>query len=151
MWRLFYVVEADSTYSIRFTLSQIETNLAVVAASAPPLWPLARRWFPSMDAKLGINDPHYPDIEVNMFSTGGTETEKLAKPMKVKVTWRKGMSSPTGTDPEGYGGSGGVLESPRGSVRRLNPDCLGSEQEARSDCYHHALTGRGPEDQARKL
>jgi hypothetical protein len=150
MWRLFYVVDKDPTYSIRFILSQIETNLAIVAASAPPLWPLARSWFPSMDAKLGINDPHFPDIEVK-FSPGDSETETLTRPMRVKVTWTNSMTPPlTDTNAEGESRDG-ALESPQGSGRRVNPGYFASEREARSDSYHSALTEKGDAVRVREL
>ncbi|KXJ87472.1 hypothetical protein Micbo1qcDRAFT_197807 [Microdochium bolleyi] len=41
---------ADPTYSIAFTSSAIETNLAIITASAPMLRPLLVQWFPRMFA-----------------------------------------------------------------------------------------------------
>ncbi|KAK1983122.1 CFEM domain-containing protein [Colletotrichum cereale] len=42
----------DPTYDIRFTYSAVETNLAIIAASAPALRGLFLRWFPSFFASL---------------------------------------------------------------------------------------------------
>ena len=43
----------DPTFSLGFTLSTIESNLAIAAASIPTLWPLLRRWFPAAFARVG--------------------------------------------------------------------------------------------------
>ncbi|KAK1990362.1 CFEM domain-containing protein [Colletotrichum falcatum] len=42
----------DPTYDIRFTYSAVETNLAIITASAPALRGLFRRWFPNFFASL---------------------------------------------------------------------------------------------------
>jgi hypothetical protein len=42
------VQSADPTYNIGFVTSAIETNLALITASAPALMPLLRSWFPSL-------------------------------------------------------------------------------------------------------
>ncbi|KAH7024452.1 uncharacterized protein B0I36DRAFT_387023 [Microdochium trichocladiopsis] len=46
----FTAPSADPTYSIAFTSSAIETNLAIITASAPMLRPLLVQWFPRMFA-----------------------------------------------------------------------------------------------------
>ncbi|KAB5562783.1 hypothetical protein GE09DRAFT_1219382 [Coniochaeta sp. 2T2.1] len=86
MWRIFYQVMEDPTYSLGFVLSAVETDLAIVAASLPALWPLGRRWFPSMDDKLGINRVHQADIEVQDVTVHGNLTIGSQAP-RVKVTW----------------------------------------------------------------
>lgn len=63
-----------------------------MTASAPSLWPLARRWFPSLDDKLGINVPNIPDIEVQWVVASRRSSaapSKIVKPprVKTKVTW----------------------------------------------------------------
>ncbi|KAH6892295.1 hypothetical protein B0T10DRAFT_605056 [Thelonectria olida] len=40
----------DPTYDIRFTYSAVETNLAIITASAPALRPLFLKWFPSLSS-----------------------------------------------------------------------------------------------------
>ncbi|KAF9881241.1 CFEM domain-containing protein [Colletotrichum karsti] len=57
--RLVWLVEVsyhinlnDPTYDIRFTYSAVETNLAIIAASAPALRGLFLRWFPKFFASL---------------------------------------------------------------------------------------------------
>ncbi len=42
------VVSNDPTYNIGFVTSAIETNLALITASAPALMPLLKSWFPSI-------------------------------------------------------------------------------------------------------
>lgn len=44
----------DPTYNIGFVTSAIETNLALITASAPALMPLLKSWFPSV---FGHNEP----------------------------------------------------------------------------------------------
>ncbi|KAB5560287.1 hypothetical protein GE09DRAFT_86452 [Coniochaeta sp. 2T2.1] len=86
MWGIFYQVMEDPTYSIGFVISVVETDLAIVASSLPALWPLGRRWFPSMDDKLGINRVHQADIEVQDVTAHGNLTIGSQAP-RVKVTW----------------------------------------------------------------
>lgn len=93
MYRIFYVISQDPTYSLGYILSAVESNLAIVAASIPALWPLARRWFPCMDDTLGINRPHQADIEVQSLGDGDGTTS-VASPPKVKVTWTRAKSTP---------------------------------------------------------
>jgi len=70
--RLYFVIKAwylppgnDSRYSLGYTTNSIEVNLAIITASIPALWPLARAWFPRAFSSLGIDRPYlYPDIEV---------------------------------------------------------------------------------------
>jgi hypothetical protein len=62
---LWYFTPNDTHYSLGYTLNTIEVNLAIVTATMPTLWPLARRWFPAAFESMGINRPYlYPDIEV---------------------------------------------------------------------------------------
>ena len=42
------VPDRDPTYNIGFVTSAVETNLALITASAPAMMPLLRSWFPSM-------------------------------------------------------------------------------------------------------
>ncbi|KAG7291799.1 hypothetical protein NEMBOFW57_001820 [Staphylotrichum longicolle] len=63
--RVWYVKPEDTHYSLGYTLNTIEVNLAIVTATIPTLWPLARLWFPAMFESMGLNRPYlYPDIEV---------------------------------------------------------------------------------------
>ncbi|KXX79266.1 hypothetical protein MMYC01_203987, partial [Madurella mycetomatis] len=76
--RLFFVIrtwyfpvdeDKDRHYSLGYTTTTIEVNLAIVTATIPALWPLARRWFPSLFDSMGIDRPYmYPDIEVGYLS-----------------------------------------------------------------------------------
>jgi len=59
--------------------SAIETNLSIITASAPALWPLARRWFPSIFRNLGLSRNyvgHISDIET---ADAGLAMGKLSK------------------------------------------------------------------------
>jgi hypothetical protein len=55
----FYINMADPTYDIRFTYSAVETNLAIVAASAPALRGLFLKWFPRFFASLRTASDKY--------------------------------------------------------------------------------------------
>ncbi|OHE96405.1 CFEM domain-containing protein [Colletotrichum orchidophilum] len=48
----YHINKQDPTYDIRFTYSAVETNLAIIAASAPALRGLFLRWFPKFFASL---------------------------------------------------------------------------------------------------
>lgn len=98
--RAFFDNPADPTYSLGYVLSAVESNLAIVAASIPALWPLARRWFPSMDDKLGMNDRYQPDIEVQSFGGAADLAAGVGSPLKVKVTWTRAVRAKS--TPEQY-------------------------------------------------
>jgi hypothetical protein len=59
----FYPPDSDYTYTIGFTTSAIETNLAIITASAAAMKPLFKRWFPrlfsTMSASGGYTDGPY--------------------------------------------------------------------------------------------
>ncbi|KAK6219767.1 CFEM domain-containing protein [Colletotrichum tabaci] len=56
----YHINEQDPTYDIRFTYSAVETNLAIIAASAPALRGLFLRWFPKFFASLkSSSNPRY--------------------------------------------------------------------------------------------
>lgn len=68
-WYLPVDEDKDKHYSLGYTTTTIEVNLAIVTATIPALWPLARRWFPSLFDSMGIDRPYmYPDIEVGYVS-----------------------------------------------------------------------------------
>jgi len=74
--RLYFIYRAnylpktpDSNYDVGYITTALETNLAVMAASGPALWPLARRWFPGFFSNLGLSRGYeggIPDIETTM-------------------------------------------------------------------------------------
>jgi len=80
IYRSNYLPETpDSNYDIGYVTTAFETNLAVMAASGPALWPLARRWFPGFFQSLGLSrgyQGHIPDIEETTMrhELGKTET-----------------------------------------------------------------------------
>lgn len=47
----------DLYYSVGWAISPIESNLAIIAASMPALWPLFRRWFPNFFSALSTSYP----------------------------------------------------------------------------------------------
>ncbi|KAB5572773.1 hypothetical protein GE09DRAFT_1217314 [Coniochaeta sp. 2T2.1] len=60
----FFVVpgpNADPTYTLGFCTSAIETNLAIITASAPALRPLFRKWFPRLFSTRTGGGSAYPD------------------------------------------------------------------------------------------
>lgn len=48
LYNLAPVANPDPTYNIGFVTSAIETNLALITASAPALMPLLKSWFPNV-------------------------------------------------------------------------------------------------------
>jgi hypothetical protein len=52
---------SDPTYDLRFIYSAVETNLAIIAASAPVLRGLFGLWFPKMFASFGGSKRSYTD------------------------------------------------------------------------------------------
>ena len=74
--------EDDSNFSIGFVTNALETNLAVIAASGPALWPLARRWFPRAFDNLGLTRGYQgdiPDIEMTAKEVSGGSSSRKSK------------------------------------------------------------------------
>ncbi|KAK1758624.1 hypothetical protein QBC47DRAFT_375283 [Echria macrotheca] len=82
--RMFFLSPSDRHYSLGYECSCIEMNLGITTASVPPLWPLARRWFPGVFESLGINRLH-PDIEVGYV----TQRSRASRILRGKVIWQK--------------------------------------------------------------
>jgi hypothetical protein len=61
----------DPTYDIRFTYSAVETNLAIITASAPALRPLFLKWFPRMSSAYKSSS--------NKYSNGRSTTTKRSR------------------------------------------------------------------------
>ncbi|KAH7165982.1 hypothetical protein EDB81DRAFT_918200 [Dactylonectria macrodidyma] len=59
----------DPTYDIRFTYSAVETNLAIITASAPALRPLFLKWFPRFFSALKSSGQKYSNEQYGR-STG---------------------------------------------------------------------------------
>lgn len=53
-WAILEDPGPDPLFQLEFVITAIETNLAIIAACGPSIWPLARRWFPSFFANLGL-------------------------------------------------------------------------------------------------
>lgn len=84
--RVWYLRPADGHYTIGYTTNTIEVNLAVVTATIPALWPLARVWFPDVFESMGINRPYlYPDIEVQVRASVGQQITLPA--LRAKTLW----------------------------------------------------------------
>ncbi len=99
--RLYYLKPDDQHYSIGYVTSTLEINLAIITASVPALWPLARRWFPGMFESLGINRPYlYPDIEV-AYAT--QQQSRASRVLRGKVSWKKQRYVPSGIFGAGNG------------------------------------------------
>ena len=104
--RLYYIVwlyylppGPDMHYAIGYITSSVEINLAIVTASAPALWPLARRWFPGVLERMGVNHERgvhlYPDIEVS-YATPTESQGDGGRRLRGKVTWHQKQRDPTG-------------------------------------------------------
>ncbi|CAK7197634.1 hypothetical protein SEUCBS139899_000282 [Sporothrix eucalyptigena] len=99
----FEAAGADPTYSLGFCTSAIETNLAIICASAPSLRGLIRSWFPHFfSSNRPTYDYRYPDS--NGYGGG-----------------RRGTNNPYGTGSvttniasrrkDGAGGAGGITST----------------------------------------
>jgi hypothetical protein len=100
--KLFFSRAEDPHYTIGYTITTIEINLAIITASVPTLWPLARRWFPSAFECLGINRPYmYPNIEVgyatrNSNSHNHNHHRAPSRTLRAKVSWQERRHVPSG-------------------------------------------------------
>lgn len=98
--RLFYLhqwffstLEDDPTFSIGYITSSIETNLAIIAASGPALWPLARRWFPGLFSKLRLSYGFQGDLSAVDDASSGVVHESGGSSIctpKLKIPGRRG-------------------------------------------------------------
>jgi len=117
--RLYYHSPGDRHFSIGYVTSSVEINLAIITASVPALWPLARRWFPGAFETLGINRPYmYPDIELAY----ATQRSRASRILRGKVIWSKSRHVPSGAfaagmEPRGLGNGGG--EGGRAAVKDI--------------------------------
>ncbi|KAK7430393.1 hypothetical protein QQZ08_003141 [Neonectria magnoliae] len=59
----------DPTYDIRFTYSAVETNLAIITASAPALRPLFLKWFPRFFSALQSSGAKYSKDQYGRSTT----------------------------------------------------------------------------------
>lgn len=68
--------ETDFTYDIRFTYAVIETNLAIITASALALRPMFLKWFPNFFSALRSsgNNSHSRGRYRRSTATGATRT-----------------------------------------------------------------------------
>ncbi|ROT43009.1 hypothetical protein SODALDRAFT_327179 [Sodiomyces alkalinus F11] len=112
----FYPMGPDPTYDIRFTYSAVETNLAIIAASAPALRGLFVKWFPRIFSSLkstrqpgygyqgGTGDKkqsrgHNTGTLGSHLQTNGDSSFQM-KNMKSGVRSTMGGSSPTTSEEE---------------------------------------------------
>ncbi|KAK3349174.1 hypothetical protein B0T25DRAFT_547383 [Lasiosphaeria hispida] len=117
--RLYYFAPDDRHYSIGYVCSCVELNLAIITASAPALWPLARRWAPGAFVLLGIDRPHlYPEIEV-AYATHQSQAGWTSKRLRGKTTWQeRRRGAPDGGHLHGGSSDGDLLAAPPGIPKR---------------------------------
>ncbi len=63
LWKQYYGgdISSDKNFTITFTAEVVETNLAIVTASAPAMWPLARKWFPRSFDRMALSQAYRQD------------------------------------------------------------------------------------------
>ncbi|KAK3990281.1 hypothetical protein QBC44DRAFT_65447 [Cladorrhinum sp. PSN332] len=107
--RLWYIKPAfDPHYTIGYATNTIEANLAIVTATMPTLWPLARTWFPNMFESMGINRPYlFPEIEVHAAGSSTTQHTTARRkcgvipptasssPLRAKILWLQRPRTPS--------------------------------------------------------
>ena len=116
----------------------MEIHLAIVTASVPALWPLARRWFPSLFVSLGISRPYlHPDIEVGYATTQGSTQNggSNSKTLRGKVVWRDLRHVPGGAvsaDADGNGSQVSLTDM-RGKKGGGGPGIAGGNKDSWED------------------
>ena len=84
----FYPPLPDYTYNIGFCISSVETNLAIITASAAAMKPLFRRWFPSLFSQdSGYTNGQY---EGKAFPRYGNNSSRSADVAKIKNALKSG-------------------------------------------------------------
>lgn len=126
-----YAPSADPIHSLGYTTSAVESNVAIIAATVPALWPVARRWFPSIDDTLGVNRHHQADIEVQTL--GDLDPAAAgAGPPRVKVTWIRAnkvrRDQQQQQHPESANRVSSTFASPRPSPQ-IRQSCEGTTQQ----------------------
>jgi hypothetical protein len=139
---------ADPTYTLGFCTSAIETNLAIVTASAPALRGLFRKWFPrlfSSRSKYGGTSDRYAEnfgsarnglgttSSINT-TAGSTFALKDLKSNKVRTEVRS--SSPTASQEE--------IMTYNGIMRTTNVSVYYQDEVKRSG--NESLDGSGREE-----
>ncbi|OAA67983.1 hypothetical protein SPI_00178 [Niveomyces insectorum RCEF 264] len=113
---------ADPTYTLGFCTSAIETNLAIICASAPSLRGLVRSWFPNF---LSINypnyDPRYPSNSNARAGYGG----QRSNPYGNGSTHTAVNSSPSASEEE--------IMTYNGIMRTTNVKVLYDNESERKD------------------
>jgi hypothetical protein len=88
----FYPPSKDYTYTIGFTTSAMETNIAVITASVPAMKPLFKRWFPrlfSSASASGYTDQYGRSTGGNKY---GRKSTKASHSLKHKSASRSGLA-----------------------------------------------------------
>ena len=159
--RLYYIVRLyyyppgpDMHYALGYITSSVEINLAIITASAPALWPLARRWFPGLFERIGIDRERrghlYPDIEVGYATPHSAESG--GRMLQGKITWHTKKRVPSGVmdgETGAQGSEGGGQGDSRTSGRmRVEPDDEDDgEIFGMADRREKAVAGPWSEDQ----
>ncbi|RSL69508.1 hypothetical protein CEP54_002331 [Fusarium duplospermum] len=71
--------DLDWSYDIRFTYSAVETNLAIITASAPALRPLFLQWFPKFFSALKSSGNKYSSTRDGYGRSTATGTAKRSR------------------------------------------------------------------------
>jgi len=80
LWEIFNTRGPERMYQIGYTTSAIETNVAIVAACGPSLWPLARRRFPNFFANMGFDQGLQGNLPRANDTEALPESRRAARP-----------------------------------------------------------------------
>lgn len=72
-------MKKDPTYDIRFTYSAVETNLAIVTASAPALRPLFVKWFPRVFSSFKSSTNKYSKDRYDRSTDKNSRNNTIAR------------------------------------------------------------------------
>lgn len=118
----------DPTYDIRFTYSAVETNLAIICASAPALRGLFIKWFPQFFSSLWYGSKKYGESGNWYSNRYGSRYGKGARGRIASLAKRGQESSITRSYHQPTGNGTYKLQDMSG-VGAKNPSTNTSEEE----------------------
>lgn len=131
----------DIYYSLGWLASPIESNLAIVSASVPALWPLLRRFFPNFFSSLG--DSYKPSAYASRSNRATGFRSNLHRPMgasridddmddgfAMKTMHANAQADCRATTPTGS--QDGIIDYKSGIMRTTNVE-VGYESNSKSE------------------
>ncbi|KAK1972881.1 CFEM domain-containing protein [Colletotrichum sublineola] len=131
----YHINMQDPTYDIRFTYSAVETNLAIIAASAPALRGLFLRWFPTFFASLRSSSKRYGYGHTTDPAKKPRTTTTATAPHQVDIFHLKSMKGRSEIRPHSPSTSEEEIMTYDGIMRTTEVEVVHGDQQ------HPALRG----------